>query len=358
MTDIDQLWEDVDRALEQLNGPAAPKKGVVKCVNKGCMGTEEDFVESDGSNICEICGFQQSTVIESVEWVNHSSNGAFSENKSRVGLPNISNNPFKDSSHSFVPKGSYQTVDVKVCEDCRKIYPKKSNDCCDKCGSKKWKYEKKRYDMAYLNTCINKNHKEKSFDIVSNTIETYCQDRFPHSVKNTAEKLWGEIMKANKLTRGSIRIGLIACCVYYACIHNNCVKQIEYIAQIFNISVSNFHRGDKHFKDTMHNNPNWSGLVKNTLECENLFIPFLVQLELPLSYNEKCEQLNSKYSLDELNLVPKSLAVGIIFYIVKPEKKFLKTDFCKKVKICIPTLTKTEKMIARRISQFSEQRST
>ena len=65
------------------------------------------------------------------------------------------------------------------------------------------------------------NHKQKTFWNISQKFEEYCNSlAIPSLVIPVAKDMWHIYMESGKLTRASVRNGLIGSCLYYACVHS------------------------------------------------------------------------------------------------------------------------------------------
>lgn len=329
------------------------------CVNDDCVMSSDNFVETNGQVICSICGTSQYTIHEDQEWNNYmDSQGGFQKGKARCSVPSASENVFSECG-TFMPQGFKIQMTVKVCGSCtgkngRKVYFHSFDDKeCKKCGGTTYTKEVIYRDLSRLHMRINYNHKEKSYNLVKTYMENVCTEKYPTVVINTAMQLWEEVMKSNKLTRAGVREGLIACCIYYACIHNNCPLPVEKICSDFKMKGNgNFNKGDKEFRHVFEHSTTWSHLLKNTIDPNDLFTDFCNKLELPYKYVQKSREYVNKYRLHRLPIDSKSVAAGVIFIIAKDNGYVLKkVDVCKKLGVCNPTLTKSENLIRKKVEK-------
>lgn len=167
----------------------------------------------------------------------------------------------------------------------------------------------------------------------------------------TAKMLWGEIMKAKKVTRAGVRKGLIACCLFYACVHYDCTRSPLEICQDFGMEdTKQFNKGDKEFKETFENIPKWSHLLMKTSNSEDYFSRFCSDLEvnhlikegIAFQLAKECRELYETIKEKLIGLFPKSAACGIIFWVMKKKKmNITKTSLSKVLNICNPTLSRT-----------------
>lgn len=301
---------------------------IIECPECKYKADENDLMDSDGYVICALCGLVLSgRISEMAEWTNYIDSGGSSTNNSRCGSSTKTTeiNPFSNDLISFIPKG------VKnVCFQDGKIV---------------------RYDISKLHIKNSFNHLQKSFNIVENQLDNITSDKYSKRIVMTAKILWGEIMKAKKVTRAGVRKGLIACCLYYACIHYDCTRSPLEICQDFGMEdTKQFNKGDKEFKETFENIPKWSHLLTKTSNSEDYFSRFCSDLEMDHIIKEgiafqlakECRELYEPIKDDLVGLFPKSAACGIIFWVMKHKKMpVTKTSLSKSLGICSPTLSKT-----------------
>ncbi len=304
----------------------------IKC--KLCLenSDENDVIESDGYYVCTICGTTiKPRVSEIAEWSNYTDYGGGSTNNSRCGsgIKTTEINPFMNNISSFIPKG------VKnVCYENGKAI---------------------KYDISKLHMKNNFNHLQKSFNLVDDHLENIASDRYSKRVILTAKILWGEIMKSKKITRAGVRKGLIACCLYYSCIHYDSTRSPLEICQDFGMNdTKQFNKGDKEFKETFENIPKWSHLLTKTSNSEDYFSRFCSDLEMNHIIKEgvafklakDCRDIYERIKNDLYGLFPKSAACGIIFWELKHKKiSITKTVLSKTLCICGPSLSKCCAMV-------------
>jgi transcription initiation factor TFIIIB Brf1 subunit/transcription initiation factor TFIIB len=288
---------------------------------------ENDVIETDGYYVCTICGIViKPRISDAAEWSNYTDTGGNTPNNSRCssGVKTTDINPFSTNSSSFVPKG------VKnVCYENGKVI---------------------KYDISKLHMKNNFNHLQKSFNIVDDHLENITSDKYSKRVVLTAKILWGEIMKTKKITRAGVRKGLIACCLYYSCIHYDSTRSPLEICQDFGMTdTKQFNKGDKEFKETFENIPKWSHLLTKTSNSEDYFSRFCSDLEMShiiiegVSFQlaKDCREIYEKIKNDLYGMFPKSAACGIIFWVLKNRKiPITKTILSKELGICGPSLSK------------------
>lgn len=322
------------------------------CINDDCCAPSEYFVKDNYRVMCTECGTQQSEIItDEPEWNNYAdSSGGFSKDNSRCSFPSKSNNPFESECKTFIPKGIVFEITVKQCNNdkCKKYTHSLDDVVCSHCGYDDLTKKKVKRDLSRIHMRFTYNHREKSFNTVKDEIEAYCTERYSIPVINTATELWGEIMKADKLTRGGVRKGLIACCVYYSCIHNRSPRTIDQICKDFQMDDSvNFNKGNKEFQQVFETSSRWSHVLTNTVTSNNLLPSFCNKLGMNFQFIKKCERFYDKLKIGtKLRVAPKSAAAGVIYFMCKHEDKNITADeVSKTLNVCAPTLSKTVELI-------------
>lgn len=305
-----------------------PIRTIEQCTNCEQDSTDvNDFIESDGYIVCTKCGVVlQSRISDAAEWNNY----VGSVNSSRCGTGGTKTtdiNPFTTDTTSFMPKG------VKnVCYKDGKLV---------------------KYDISRIHIQNTFNHKQKSFNQVENFLDNITDDKYAKVVVTTAKVLWSEIMKSGKVTRSGVRKGMIACCLYYACIHHDCTRSPLEICNDFGMTdTKQFNKGDKEFKETFENIPKWSHLLTKTSNSEDYFSRFCSILEIQHIIQEgtafklakECREMYDELREKLTGGFPKSSACGIIFIVLKKRGiSVTKSKLSKYLGVCNPTLSKTVK---------------
>lgn len=220
------------------------------------------------------------------------------------------------------------------------------------------------YDTPTIIPGINKNslmmrihysetfsHKQKTFWKTTEKLESYCNTlNLNPRIIPTAKIMWHTCMESGKLTRASVRMGLISACLYYACIHNNCSVDRHDIISKTDGNQKGFLKGEKIFLEIMEKVNAYSHLGKETINIKenDAFFKFCSDLGLPFNAHQICNDIYTKY-LDKLDSVsPKSITAGILFYVVKHKlelKQPSKSKISQVVKVCIPTINKVVSLI-------------
>lgn len=298
-----------------------------------CDADANDVVERGGFFTCTKCGQTlYPRISDLAEWGNYTDSAGNPTSSSRCGTASASEtNPYS-SSYSFMPPG------VK--------------NVCYKNGVQV------KYDITnvHVRNCVS--HQSKSFSIVEDAIDCIA-DKYSARVLLTAKALWSEVTRyekvsedgktRKKITRAGVRKGLIACCVYYACIHFNSTRSPSEICADFNICTRQFNKGNREFKEIFETSARWAHLLKRTSGSDDYFIRFCSDLEMGGIISEntafelatECKRVHERIRDDIHGLFPKSAACGIIFCVMRKRGILVtKTSVSKILGICGPSLTK------------------
>jgi len=306
-SDVDQIWKDVEKIFsEDLY------EYKYKCENETsglCKHNKKFMDDKEKSEICQDCGVVFNTsIFESNEW-----------------------NSYKNDDGTY--QGSVQRADTHVSDN--------------------------PYDIAGTIPGINKNslmmrihyqqtfsHKQRTFWMISERLHNYCINMGINlAVLPTAKKMWHICMESGKLTRASVRNGLISACLYYSCVFNNTPVDRKQIIDITDGNQKGFLKGEKIFMEIMDNNKTYGHLGKEKIDIKenDTFIKFCGQLGLPYITYNLCNEVYTA-NIEKLESVaPKSITAGILFYVVKFKlglKQPSKSRISQIVNVCIPTINK------------------
>ena len=303
MTDIlpEDIWDQISDMLEKEN----TKNNILEeCHHLNIMHDQKE-----GSEICIDCGLVvNSRICESCEWNNYKTeDGTFSANSQRADLY-ASDNPY------------------------------------DKGGSIPGFYKNSLIMRIHLQQTFS--HKQKTFWKISEKFNQYISVIGIHqSVLPTAKDMWHTCMESGKLTRASVRNGLISACLYYACIHNNLPVDRQKVIDNTEGNQKGFLKGEKIYLEIMetHGVFNYLGKQKIDIKENDTFVKFCSILELPFKTVHICNEIYTD-CLDKLDSVtPKSITAGILFFVVKHKLKLKqpsKAKISQVVNVCVPTINK------------------
>lgn len=304
MDTIENIWRDFD-SLTDMN----EKNEIQEC--------NHEFTQLDhkhGDEVCLNCGMVLfPKFFEYCEWNNYKQeDGSLSSNSQRADTF-VSDNPYDiGGSIPGINKNSFM---MKI-----------------------------HYQQTF-------SHKQKTFWNISEKFQNYCTHLGIHgSVLPIVKDMWHICMESGKLTRASVRNGLIASCLYYACIYKNLPADRQSIIDVAEGTQKGFLKGEKIFIEIMENNIKYKQLGKEKIDIieNDSFIKYCNKLDLPFSTSEICNNAYKLYAEKLESVTPKSAIAGVLFYIVKFKlnlKTPSKTTISKETGVCIPTINKVVAII-------------
>lgn len=186
----------------------------------GCKSTKliEDFCH--GTIVCVDCGVvKEDTIIdESAEWNFGAEESQYNKDPSRCGGP----------ANALLEKSSLSTL----------INTSKSKG--------------NNYTMAKIHQQQSMGYVERSLYHVFEEIQKMGSEKgeLPQSILEQAKAYYKKISE-KRLSRGTIRKGLIACCILYACKAHNVPRSVKEISKMCNIEVSILNKTTKIFSEIM-----------------------------------------------------------------------------------------------------------
>jgi len=314
MEDLTDMWKDLDSILEEKNKE-------LKIEEKSlCCNHDNFLLDREAGAICADCGLvmNQFNVI-ACEWNNYSNDDGTKQKDNQRADLYTSDNPYDKG-------GSIPTLFLK-----------------DKFMMRL------HYQQAFC-------HKQKVFWQISSKFEDYISSlNLPTCVLNTAKKMWHIYMESGKLTRASIRNGIIGSCLYYSCLYNNVPINREELIENIEGNNKGFLKGEKIFCELMSNNE-YSKILQNrqNIKENDSFVKYVNILEIPFNTSNKCNTIYEKLK-EELEVVtPKSAIAGILYYVIKYDLKLKspgKTKICQIINVCIPTINKVITIIETNLNK-------
>lgn len=198
--------------------------------------------------------------------------------------------------------------------------------------------------MAKINFHLSmSNHRDRALFHVYREIEETCPS-LPENILHDAKTLYKKFNDA-KLTRGSVRTGIKANCVLFACRFNKYPRSTKEIADMFQISTKDVSRTTQIFTET---------LMGTRDAGERSFITRPVDLVPRLMNRLECTQEDrqeaQKYVRtiqDYVELMAKTpLAVAAAgMYTVLKARGFTKAQVARVCDVSVPTLNKVESLL-------------
>ena len=316
MTTIEeQCWADFD-ILNIVNKPVYEK---VNCYNCPCGGTK--LYSSCGLPVCNDCGLVDDNYIDdSPEWTNGVSEDGTVSDQSRCGMP-------QDLGLFSEAWGTGTVISTGR-------------------GST---YAQRK--MARINFHGSMNHRDRALFHAYKHIETAAKDvlTLPESVVRDAKIMYrkfnGEI-----LTRGAVRTGIKANCVFWACKVNNVPRTTKEVADAFNIPTKDLSRTSETFKQFLvgkTETPTSPDITKPQHVINRMINEF--ELDDKRKWRMKCircaESLENCIPL--MGKTPNSIAAVVIYNVLKDHVS--KHDIVNKCGISMPTLNKIEIIVNKHL---------
>lgn len=296
--ELESIWNDLDSMIPQ---------DIETKENDCCNHCIKIFNPRENSNVCESCGEVFPAAFETQEWNSYKNDsGQFQKNGQR-GDTYISDNPY-DKGGS-IPGFNKNSFAMRL-----------------------------HYQQAF-------SHKQKTFWKISEKFQSYIIELGVSTIIfSDAKNMWHICMESGKLTRASIRNGLIAACLYYSGIYNNTPIDRQKLIDITEGTQKGFLKGEKIFLELMENSI-YKNLGKKRIDIKDndSFVKYCNSLDLPFSMAMECNDIFEKCKDFLDSVTPKSSVAGIIFYVVKNVhglNKPSKTRISNETTVCIPTINK------------------
>ena len=289
--DIENILGDFKKILEPLeneseskiNGCSRPSLEFNdQCMECGC----DDIVVISGEAVCRGCGAINHTIIDSnAEWRFYGSEDSKYSDPTRCGLP----------TNELLPQSSLgSTIGFKPGES----------------------FEMRKIRNYHLWNAMP--YRERALYNVFESIQIRAiNNGIPLCIIDEAKNLYKKISDI-QINRGSNRHGIIASCIYKACILQGSPRSAKEIATIFKLNTRHMTKGCKKFDEIMNMNNSNTFIVctPSTNSCD--FIQrFCSKLGLGENVVNICKHVCEK--ADEYNLVskciPPSIAAGSIFLV-------------------------------------------
>lgn len=306
-------WNLLNNALTENNDDLCEKNDR-KCVE--CNSTNLFHDRVNANMVCTECGDVQTCILdENPEWSHDVNGDSNKKNQSRCGFP--INPLLEKSSLSTAIKGNNNIL------------------------------------MNKLHHQISMDHVERSRFHVFEHITRMAGDsgNLSQNVIDKA-KYYYKILSERKLSRGSIRQGLIACCILYACNSENVSRSVKEIGTICEVESTVINKTRKIFIKTMDDILRKENMLHSSLSIHDM-IPRCVNI-LQINQNIKhrllilVQKLNGL--LNDSNIcegkTPSAIICGMIIYICKlNDINIDKNSFVNHINISVVTVNKVIKLI-------------
>lgn len=293
-----------------------------KCLSCGNYDLFHDTV--NGGIVCTQCGVVNTTVLidESAEWNFGGEDSAYQKDPSRCGAP----------TSTLLVKSSMSTM---------------INMRNSKGTSKNLKRIQQQQSMSYV---------ERSLYHVFENIQRMASDngKLPQNIIEDAKFYYKE-MSEKRLSRGSIRKGIIACCIYFACKTNKVPRSVKEVSKMTDIDVSIINKTIKIFQDVLKDE-----LPKtSSTSVDDLIIRFSNGFSFPRNEQQevikRVRYIYKKVIEDDIltGKTPTSITSGIIFFVLTNKNYNIdKKSIVEKHGISVVTLNKIMSILKENASKF------
>ena len=269
------------------------------------------IIADDGQNICLECNSIQSRIIDTgAEWRYYGADDSRDGDPARCGMP----------TNDLLPKSSLGSVIGGQRGDNRDI--------------RRIRMYQMWNSMPYWERTL-----YSVFDQLTNNTASYG---IPQKVLDDAKVLYKRASE-KKISRGENKEGLIASCIYYACLMNKLPRSPKEVARMFHIDPNVLTKGNARFQTLLQMNVESS-------DPRDYIARFGSHLQMNFQDVAKCKELAQK--LDELEIVsensPTSVAAGAIYYYcVTNELDFTKKQIADVCDVSEVTITKCFKRLQK-----------
>ena len=286
-------------------------------LNYGCeVCNSMSLIIDDGTNICLDCQTVQSRVIDTgAEWRYYGADDSRDGDPARCGMP----------TNDLLPKSSMGSVISSRRGDNRDI--------------RRIRMYQMWNSMPYWERTL-----YNVFDKLANNTSSHG---IPAKVLDDAKVLYKKASE-KKISRGDNKEGLIASCIYYACLMNKLPRSPKEVARMFHIDPNILTKGNTRFQSLLQMNVDSS-------TPDEYIARFGSKLNMSYQDIQKCKLFAKK--LDELEIVsensPTSVAAGAIYYYCLENKiDFSKKNIADVCEVSEVTITKCYKRLQKHKDLF------
>ena len=312
--DIDAIWEIAQVQFDIMKEESTPS---VKNDSE-CNHYNKYLDRATSDVVCSECGVVLGRDAgQSVEWSNYKDDsGNFSKNTQRADLT-VSDNPYSKSS----------TI----------------------CGM--FKNNNSLAAKIHLQQCFS--HKQRTFWQISQVFENICTKAgLKADVLATAKHMWYICMESGKLTRASVREGLIASCLYYSCVFNKVPTNRNDILKYFDCDTKTLTKGEKVFYTIIESSETYRYLTKESVNIEenDSFVKYCNKLGLEWKTAMLCNDIFNNNKVHLSAVTPKSATCGVLVYVIKKKlelKTPTKSELSAMLNVCTPTINKVVDILVK-----------
>lgn len=269
--DNEELWDILKELKEvKLIEKIEDSDKCSKCLS-------DDIIIDDGQYICMNCHKIQSAFIETTaEWRYYGSEDNRDSDPTRCGLP----------TNPLLPKSSLGS-----------IIGNKKNDNKD---MRRIRMYQMWNSMPYWERTL--------YNVFDKLYQNSSSNGIPAKVIEDAKVMYKKASE-KKISRGDNKEGLIASCIYYACLINKIPRSPKEVAKIFHIDPNILTKGNSRFQ----------GLLQMNIDSSNpddYISRFGSKLNFDYNDIQKCKEFTKKLDDSEVlsENTPTSVASGALYY--------------------------------------------
>lgn len=173
----------------------------------------------------------------------------------------------------------------------------------------------------------------------------------PPYVVSEAEHMYKKFSQ-ERLTRGAVRMGIKANCLYQACKNNGIARTVPEIAEAFGIPNKDISRTSEMFRDVIDTSAKPSitraSNVVSRMFNDLTMIPEEDRRRLRCKAVRICEHIQESMAL--MGKTPKTIAATVIYVLVETVNKFV---ICQVCGVSVPTLNKLEPIVRAEIKNIA-----
>lgn len=202
--------------------------------------------------------------------------------------------------------------------------------------------------MARINFHMSMNHKDRSLFHSYAGMDKVGRDvmGLPQSVMNEAKTKYKQFSQS-VLTRGAVRAGIKANCIFQACKEAGISRTTQEIAAAFDIPVRDLARTTETF---LEKNPDAKVVVTTAADTIPRFfggvtcVPDAERGRVRMKIIARCRELEDHPGLQ--GRTPKAIAAAVLFMMLKSYGA-TKADMARICEVSVPTITKLEAIIVK-----------
>lgn len=303
MTDFD-LWDIYNSIKDEFANENYINKTLCQC------GSNE-IIEIESMNICAKCNsIIDKSIDTSAEWRYYGNEDNRDSDPSRCGMP----------LNPLLPKSSMGSVIG---------------------GTRKDNIDMKRIRMYQMWNAMP--YDERTLWNIFDKLETATSNNgIPQKVIDDA-KIFYKKTAEKKISRGENKEGLIASCIYHACLINDVPRSSKEIAKMFNITHVTLNKGNARFQQLLQINV----ISSNPQDFISRFASRLNMYKIDI---ENCKKLINFLEEKEIlsDNAPTSSAAGILYYYSQENNlNFTKKQFSDICSVSEVTIVKCYKYILK-----------